>query len=161
MIVDDSDAICAVWQDMLSRIAGIEICGTYASTLPALEAICRDTPDVILLDIELGTESGSQVLRFATSNFPGIKVIVVSNYVDKVYRRHYINAGAYAFFDKSHELNRLKGILLGLAEAENVKRRKGEPRSSFAHPACVGGDGKIPFLFHPLISPTDIRCSAR
>jgi DNA-binding NarL/FixJ family response regulator len=135
MIVDDSDAIRAVWQDMLSRISGIQICGTYASTLPALEAICRDAPDVILLDIELGTESGSQVLRFATSNFPDIKVIVVSNYADKIYRRHYINAGAYAFFDKSHELNKLKGILLSLAEADNAKCRKAEPRSSIPYPA--------------------------
>lgn len=127
MIVDDSPAICAVWQDMLSRISGLQLCGAYTSTLPAIEAICRTTPDVILLDIELGAESGSQVLRFASSNFPAIKVIVISNYADKIYRKHYINAGAYAFFDKSHELHKLRGLLLSLAEAGNEKPRSGRP----------------------------------
>lgn len=123
MIVDDSSAICAVWQDMLSRISGLQLYGVYASPLPAMEAICRTAPDVILLDIELGTETGSQLLRFAASNFPEIKVIVVSNYADKIYRKHYINAGAYAFFDKSHELHKLRGLLLSFAEADHVKAR--------------------------------------
>lgn len=123
MIVDDSAAICAVWQDMLSRISGLELCGSYASTLPAIAAICSTQPDVILLDIELGAESGSQVLRFTTSNFPDIKAIVVSNYADKIYRKHYINAGAYAFYDKSHELHKLRGLLLSLAEAQKAVAR--------------------------------------
>jgi DNA-binding NarL/FixJ family response regulator len=133
MIVDDSSAICAVWQDMLSRISGLQLCGAYASPLPAMDAICRSTPDVVLLDIELGTETGSQVLRFATSNFPAIKVIVVSNYADKIYRKHYINAGAYAFFDKSHELHKLRGLLLSLAEAENAKC-KSSPATMLSQP---------------------------
>jgi DNA-binding NarL/FixJ family response regulator len=129
MIVDDSSAICAVWQDMLSRISGLQLCGVYASPLPAMEAICRNAPDVILLDIELGTETGSQLLRFAASNFPETKVIVVSNYADKIYRKHYINAGAYAFFDKSHELHKLRGLLLSFAEADNARTRS--PASAF------------------------------
>jgi DNA-binding NarL/FixJ family response regulator len=127
MIVDDSRAICTVWQDLISRITGLHLAGIYETPLAALDAICRHTPDVILLDIELGTESGSQVLRFATSNFPDIKVIVVSNYADKIYRKHYINAGAYAFFDKSYELHKLRGLLLSLAEAEKAKTRPVTP----------------------------------
>lgn len=134
MIVDDSSAICAVWQDMLSRINGLQLSGVYGSPLAALNAICAHAPDVILLDIELGTESGSQVLRFATSNFPDIKVIVVSNYADKIYRKHYINAGAYAFFDKSHELHKLRGLLLSLAEADHAKARSAA-RASLACPS--------------------------
>jgi DNA-binding NarL/FixJ family response regulator len=137
MIVDDSAAICAVWKDMLSRISGVKLCGIYGSTLPALKAISEHKPDVILLDIELGTESGSQVLRFAISNFPEIKVIVVSNYADKIYRKHYINAGAYAFFDKSHELHKLRGILLSLAEAGNAKSRTNGAAGSAAHSHLV------------------------
>lgn len=129
MIVDDSHAICALWEDMLSRIKGLQLSGVYKSPLAALNAICGRAPDVILLDIELGTESGSQVLRFATSNFPDIKVIVVSNYADKIYRKHYINAGAYALFDKSHELHKLHGLLLSVAEAENAKMRAQPPDS--------------------------------
>lgn len=123
MIVDDSQAICAVWRDLISRIKGLHLAGIHENPLAAMDAICRQTPDVILLDIELGTESGSQVLRFAASNFPEIKVIVVSNHADKIYRRHYIKAGAYAFFDKSHELHKLRGLLLSLAEAENARAR--------------------------------------
>jgi DNA-binding NarL/FixJ family response regulator len=133
MIVDDSAAICAVWKDMLSRISGVKLCGVYGSTLPALEAICQHKPDVILLDIELGTDSGSQVLRFASSNFPETKVIVVSNYADKIYRKHYVNAGAYAFFDKSHELHKLRGILLSLAEADHMKGKSIDKAASITH----------------------------
>lgn len=137
MIVDDSAAICAVWQDMLSRISGLELCGSYASTLPAIEAICRTQPDVLLLDIELGAESGSQVLRFTASNFPRTKAIVVSNYADKIYRKHYINAGAYAFYDKSHELHKLRGLLLSLAEAGKTVAMPQTPGMT-AYPLSAG-----------------------
>lgn len=138
MIVDDSHAVCAVWRDLISRITGLHLAGIYESPLAALNAICCCAPDVILLDIELGTESGSQVLRFAASNFPEIKVIVVSNHADKIYRKHYINAGAYAFFDKTHELHKMRGLLLSFAEAEKVRTRSvAQPDFSSTAPALI------------------------
>ena len=56
-------------------------------------------PDIILLDIQLQGESGMQVLQFAAQACPATKVIVASNYADTIYRTHYMNAGAFAFFD--------------------------------------------------------------
>lgn len=115
MVVEDSDTVCAVWRDMLSRIGGLMAVGVFSCVATAIAGIRRDPPDIILLDLQLQGESGMVVMQLVAENYPLTKVIVVTNYADAIYRRHYMNAGAYAFFDKSHELKPLRHALEGLA----------------------------------------------
>ncbi|MGH8831062.1 MAG: response regulator [Polaromonas sp.] len=115
MIVEDSEAIHAVWHAMIAGIAGLSVAGGFRCVSSALEGIRRDPPDVVLLDIQLQGESGMKVMQGVAESHPFTKVIVVSNYADVIYRRYYMNAGAYAFFDKSHELKKLRHTLENLA----------------------------------------------
>jgi DNA-binding NarL/FixJ family response regulator len=115
MVVDDSDTVRAVWHDMINRIAGLSIAGEFSRAAAAAAGIRRNPPDIVLLDIQLDGESGMEVLKLAVDNYPCTKVLVVTNYADAIYRRHYMNAGAFAFFDKSHELKKLRHTLECLA----------------------------------------------
>lgn len=115
MIVEDSDAVHAVLYNMVTRIPGLSVAGGFSCVSSALEGIRSDPPDVVLLDIQLQGESGMKVMQGVAESHPSTKVIVVSNYADAIYRRHYMNAGAYAFFDKSHDLKKLRHTLENLA----------------------------------------------
>ncbi|RJF95149.1 response regulator [Noviherbaspirillum saxi] len=117
MVVEDSDAVCGVWRHMIDKIEGLLLCGEYGHVMAALVGIAKNQPDVVLLDIQLRGECGAPVLQLAMERYAHTKVIVVSNYADDIYRRHYINAGAYAFFDKSYELKALRRTLEQLAMA--------------------------------------------
>src|SRR5438093_22214 len=72
---------------------------------------------VVLLDINLsdGNGNGMEVLRVVAAEHPKTKVIVVSNCSDPTHRRYFAKAGAYAFFDKSHELAAMRRMLASLA----------------------------------------------
>lgn len=115
MVVDDSDTVRTVWCDMIARIAGLLAAEDFSRASTAIAAIRRNPPDIILLDIQIQGESGMDVLQLVADQYPCTKVLVVTNYADAIYRKHYMNAGAYAFFDKSHELKKLRHTLEYLA----------------------------------------------
>lgn len=83
----------------------------------AVAGIRREPPDILLLDIELETGTGMDVLKAVSTEFPATKVIMLTNCTEAIYHAHFINAGAYAFYDKSRELAALRSTLERLASA--------------------------------------------
>ncbi|MEN3295802.1 MAG: hypothetical protein V7642_5055 [Burkholderiales bacterium] len=126
MVVEDSDIVREVMRLFLADIAGLYVIGEFCCAPTAIEGIRHDPPDVLLLDIQLHAGNGMDVLKMVSVEHPATKVIVVTNYADAVYRRHYTDAGAYGFYDKCRELNALRcGLekLAGQAAAPLVSRR--------------------------------------
>lgn len=114
MVVEDSDAVRAVLQHMVNKISGLSISNDCSTLTSAMTCLHDANPDIILLDIQLQGESGMPVLQATHLRHAATKVIVISNYADTSYRKHYMAAGAYAFFDKSHELKALRNLLENL-----------------------------------------------
>jgi two-component system OmpR family response regulator len=115
MMVEDSPIVRGVLRGMLETIPQLSLSGGFSGAPAAIDAIRNAPPDVILLDIQLKVGNGMDVLKVVSAEYPAIKVIVVTNFSDAVYRKHYSSAGAFAFFDKCHELRALSGCLEKLA----------------------------------------------
>ena len=115
VVVEDSDALRALMCSIVTKIDGLSISGEFLGACAAIAAIRRETPDIVLLDINLGEGSGVEVMRVIGKEFPSTKVFVVTNFADPIYRRHFADAGAYAFFDKSFELDAMRSTLESLA----------------------------------------------
>jgi DNA-binding NarL/FixJ family response regulator len=78
LIVDDNPSFLEAASALLER-AGIAIVGVASSGQEALERAAETQPDVALVDISLGSESGFDVARqLAASNAGGLKVILIS-----------------------------------------------------------------------------------
>jgi DNA-binding NarL/FixJ family response regulator len=118
MIVENSRIMREVLRVLLSDIAGISVTGEFCCAPTAVAGMLRAPPDVLLLDIDLKVGNGMDVLRVASAQAPAIKVIMVTNHGDQIYRTHCIDAGAYAFYDKSHELDALRRSMRCLADFE-------------------------------------------
>src|SRR5450631_1479925 len=101
IVVEDSDALRSLLCSIVTKIAGLSLAGEFIGASAAIAAICREAPDIVLLDIQLSEGNGATVMRMVANEFPKTKVIVVTNFTDPIYRRHFTDAGAYAFFDKS------------------------------------------------------------
>ena len=114
-VVEDSDVVRALWRTVVAKIAGLSLRGEFNRASTAIAAIRREPPHVVLLDINLSDGNGMEVLRVVTAEHPKTKVIVVSNCSDPTHRRYFAKAGAYAFFDKSHELAAMRRMLASLA----------------------------------------------
>lgn len=114
-VVEDSDVVRSLWRAVVARISGLSLAGEFRRASTAIAAIRDDAPDVVLLDIHLSEGDGMDVLRVVAAECPQTKVIVVSNCADATHRRYFAEAGAYAFYDKSHELSSMRRMLARLA----------------------------------------------
>ena len=73
----------------------------------------RLLPDTVILDIRLPDDSGIQLLRQIKSGYPGIKVIMLTNYDLQQYRRQCLRLGADYFLNKTQEFEKMVPAVLG------------------------------------------------
>jgi DNA-binding NarL/FixJ family response regulator len=96
---------------------GIEVVGSAAAEAEAIEAIRTTQPDVAIVDIQLRTGNGMNVLREAKRMRAGLKVMVLTNFGYPQYRRRCMQEGADCFLDKSGEFMAVETILGEWAQA--------------------------------------------
>ena len=76
MIVDDNERFLAVARVRLTR-DGLDVVGIATTQKEALEKAEELQPDVVLVDISLGTESGFDLTRRLVEDFPHLQSRVV------------------------------------------------------------------------------------
>jgi two-component system response regulator NreC len=100
LVVDDHtivrDGICA----LLALAGDIEVVGEAANGSEALKKVRELTPDVVLMDIAMPIMGGLEATRRICKEFPGTKVLVLTQYDDKEYVFPVIEAGACGFISK-------------------------------------------------------------
>jgi DNA-binding NarL/FixJ family response regulator len=76
-MVDDNERFLAVARASLER-DGLEVVGTATTTADALEKVGTLRPDVVLVDIALGAESGFDLTRQLVKRYPDLRVVLIS-----------------------------------------------------------------------------------
>ena len=101
LVVDDHtivrDGICA----LLGLAGDIEVVGEAANGKEALEMVGKLTPDVVLMDIAMPIMDGLEATRRIRKEFPGIKVLALTQYDDREYVFPAIEGGACGFISKT------------------------------------------------------------
>jgi DNA-binding NarL/FixJ family response regulator len=79
LLVDDSVRFLEVARSSLHR-DGVEVVGTATSSVEALEQTAKLRPDVVLVDIGLGSESGLDLVERLVADYPQLesRVVLVS-----------------------------------------------------------------------------------
>jgi len=118
-IADDSKPISDMLTELISEPGRIEVIGVGDSESAALEAIRHLKPDVVLLDLQLKTGSGTNVIRAVRSDpkLAAIRLLVTSNHTSPQLRAGCLELGADGYYDKVKELGKLTSRLMELAEA--------------------------------------------
>jgi DNA-binding response OmpR family regulator len=95
----------------LDFIAEIRSAGSYESA----EALLADlTPDMVLLDINLGSRSGIELLQIICKRYPTVTVIMLSNQSGPRHRAICLELGAAYFIDKSTEFAQIRSVVTAL-----------------------------------------------
>jgi DNA-binding NarL/FixJ family response regulator len=119
--VDDSPIITQRIKSMLSDIENIEHLGSASNAVAALSLIHKQTPNVVILDINLNENSsqfnGIDLLIAIRNRYPQMKIIMLTNLSAPQYRMRCIAFGANYFFDKSDEFYKLPEVLNEIATA--------------------------------------------
>ena len=124
-IADDSEPVAEMLTELLRDPGRIEVVGVGKTEEAAIESIRAMRPDVVVLDLQLGQGSGTNVIRAvrASSELAGVKLLVTSNHTSPQLRAGCLQLGADDYFDKVKELGALTARLGDFA-AE--KRRVGQ-----------------------------------
>jgi DNA-binding NarL/FixJ family response regulator len=114
LMVDDSDAFLETAGALLDR-EGVTVVGVASSTAEALWQARALQPDVILVDIGLGDESGFDLARLLVRDGQGgsAKVILISTRDEADYMELIAESPAAGFLAKSELSARGIGRILG------------------------------------------------
>lgn len=116
-IADDSDLIRQRLAQKLERIPEIELIWQTGDGRVALEWFLRKRPDVMILDVQMPSMTGIEILQNLVPDKSGKTIfIVLTNYPVPVVKKRCLEAGADYFFDKTTEFDRIFEVIRSLNE---------------------------------------------
>jgi DNA-binding NarL/FixJ family response regulator len=99
VIVDDDDAFLAVMQRLLER-EGVTVAGTAQTRTGAIECARTLQPEVMLVDIHLGEESGFETAKLLAAEERATVLIMISSYPETDYADLIAESPAIGFLAK-------------------------------------------------------------
>ena len=106
-ILDDDREVREGISWMIDHSEGFKCTGSYSTSEEALEQIEENPPDVMLVDIGLGEQSGIDFVRHSKRLYPGIQFLMVTVYSDDENIFQSLRAGAVGYLLKKTPATRL------------------------------------------------------
>lgn len=100
LIVDDNPGYLSEARDLLQR-QGMRVVGVASNGGDALAISAAGRPDLALVDVDLGAESGLDVARALAMSDEPVQVILISAYAEKDLRELLDDSPAVGFLPKS------------------------------------------------------------
>ena len=116
-LVEDSEVIRERLTESISSLPNVDVVGHADTEAHAITAVGHTPCDVLVLDLQLRTGHGFNVLKAVRSRPYGSQliVIVLTNFTSSQYRNRCMEMGADYFFDKSREYDRVCDVLEDMA----------------------------------------------
>ncbi|WP_285434203.1 response regulator transcription factor [Pseudomonas sp. fls2-241-R2A-110] len=100
-LVDDHALVRDGIKALLAVMAPLEVVGEAESGADAIEMVGRCQPDLLLVDISLRDMNGLELTRLLRSQYPSLKVLVLSMYDNYEYVSESVRAGASGYVLKN------------------------------------------------------------
>ena len=107
LIVDDHPAIREGLAVHIASQPDLEVCGQAADTAEAVRLLEAARPDVVVVDIQLETGNGLELVERIKARNESIGILVWSMYPDAVYAQRALRVGALGYINKRHASSRM------------------------------------------------------
>lgn len=105
LFVDDDVALGSI-VTMALEASGCEVC--YQSSLTAIRSVVQEfVPDIIVLDVEIGTKNGIDATPELMMIAPGVPILFVSSHLDSSEVARALKVGGIAYLKKPFEIEEL------------------------------------------------------
>jgi DNA-binding NarL/FixJ family response regulator len=111
LAVDDHPVYLRGLVATLEDAEDVELCGTAPTAAAAREAVARERPDVVLLDLNLPDGNGVEVTRELRADGWSGAVVILTMYEDEVALRAALEAGARGYLLKGADQEEIVGAL--------------------------------------------------
>jgi two-component system, NarL family, response regulator DevR len=120
MIVDDHEIFRRGVTSLLEGEDDMAVVAEAGNATDALEGIDRRSPDVVTVDIRLGTMDGIQLVRIIKSRPQPPRCIILSTYDDRQYLVGALEAGADAYLLKTNSYETLAQAIRAIHAGERM-----------------------------------------
>lgn len=121
VLVDDHEMVLQGLVAMLGHFAdAVQIVATATSATRALADVAAEQPDIVLCDVRIGKESGLDLCRQITTQYPAVKVVLLTVYDDEHYLFQALRVGASGYILKRIDGAELVGHLRRVRDGETV-----------------------------------------
>ena len=100
-LVDDHSLVRDGIKSLLAVMAPLEVVGEAENGVDAIEMVGRCQPDLLLVDISLKDINGLELTRLLRSQYPSLKVLVLSMYDNYEYVSESVRSGASGYVLKN------------------------------------------------------------
>jgi DNA-binding NarL/FixJ family response regulator len=126
LIVDDHAVVRSGLRELVSREKDLTVVGEARTVDEALQRCAELLPDVVILDISLGQDSGFSLIASLRRLYPKIALLVLSMHDERVFAQRALQVGANGYVGKHEDgdvlLAAVRSVLAGkihVSEAVN------------------------------------------
>ena len=107
LVADNHPIVRFGIETLLEQQEDIRLIGEVPTTRKLFEKLEEETPDVLVLEMDIPEINGVAALRKIRSEYPEVKVLIYSGQSEDVYALSTIRAGASGYLSKNAGLNSL------------------------------------------------------
>ncbi|MGY1947227.1 MadR family response regulator transcription factor [Nocardia asiatica] len=129
VLVDDHAIVRQGLRSILEREPDMHVVGEAATAAEAISVVAGQRPDIVLLDLKLGTGSdteGLEVCSELTSRFPDAGVLVLTTFLDDALVLEAVHRGAKGYVIKDVDTTALVSSIRAVSRDESAF----DPRSA-------------------------------
>lgn len=120
LVVDDHEVVRQGLTTLLGRRDEFEVVAEAGTVAEALAAARRFVPDLVVMDVRLPDGSGIEACRDIRSEFPAIKVVMLTSYPDEEAVLSAIMAGASGYLLKQVRARDLVAALESVGRGDSL-----------------------------------------
>ena len=128
LIVDDHGVLRAGLRALLNAENDIQVIGEAANTEETIALVLDKNPDVILMDISLGGESGVEITKILTDRNPSLRILMLTIHEDETLLKAALQNGAAGYILKRAVESELINAIHSVADGH-----------MYIHPAMTRG----------------------
>ena len=118
VLADDHTLVRAGFKQLVQSLAEVQVVGEASDGREALQVIETLLPDVVLMDIGMPNLNGLEATTRVASDFPTVRVIILSMYADKEYVLRALRVGAAGYLLKDATAAQLEDAIKAVANGE-------------------------------------------
>ena len=118
LVAEDHTLVRAGFQAILRDLPDVKVIAEAGNGREALRLIEAERPDVVLMDITMPDLNGLEATAHATSEFPEVRIIILSMHADEEYVLRALHVGAAGYLLKDADIDEFRRAITSVANGE-------------------------------------------